>query len=65
MELGERSRTIVNLSYYEDNTDAEIASIIGSKRSTIRDYRTRSLNILRAKLAEFKDKFKAEYTSRK
>lgn len=55
MELDERSRQIIYLYYYKDKTDAEIAAITNSKRSTVRDCRVRSLKALRVKLSDLFD----------
>ena len=55
MELDERSRRIIYLYYYEDKTDAEIAVLINSKKSTVRDCRNRTLKVLRVKLADLFD----------
>lgn len=46
--LPPRSRTVLVLRYYEQLSDAEIASAIGAKQATVRSIAARALAVLRA-----------------
>jgi RNA polymerase sigma-70 factor (sigma-E family) len=47
-QLPARGRTVLVLRYYEQLTDAEIASILGCRQTTVRSVTARALHTLRA-----------------
>lgn len=47
-ELSPRARTVLVLRYYEQLPDAEIASVLACRQSTVRSISARALQVLRA-----------------
>ena len=49
--LPPRQRAVIALTYYEDHTDGEIASLLGCGEATVRSHRSRALLTLRSSVA--------------
>jgi RNA polymerase sigma-70 factor (sigma-E family) len=50
-QLPPRQRAVIALSYYEDQTDSEIAAMLGCGEATVRSHRSRALLALRSSVA--------------
>lgn len=48
--LPRQQRAVLVLRYYEDRTDAEIASLLGCREATVRSYAARGLVTLRQRV---------------